>query len=123
MRVTAVERDSRSVGASVRNLGHGCVTGQHGFDRQVVDPLLDALGWGVGDVLDAVVTVDEIPAGRPQAHLIRRARRRSRDRRRRAHRRPDRPGAGRGRTDHVLAGMRELPGLLVAERPAGSTSG
>lgn len=44
-----------------------------GFDRQVTDPLLAALGWAVGDPLDAVVCASEVAAGRPEAHMIRRA--------------------------------------------------
>jgi phosphoglycolate phosphatase len=41
-----------------------------GFDRQVTDPLLDAVGWHVGDVLDAVVCAGEIAAGRPAPDMI-----------------------------------------------------
>ena len=50
-----------------------------GFDRAVVEPLLASLNWGVGDgdghsvVLDAVVTTDDVPAGRPAPYLIFRA--------------------------------------------------
>jgi phosphoglycolate phosphatase len=44
-----------------------------GFDRQVTDPLLDALGWRVGEQLDGVVCASEVAVGRPQPHLIHRA--------------------------------------------------
>jgi phosphoglycolate phosphatase len=44
-----------------------------GFDRQVTDPLLAALGWTVGDPLDAVVCASEVAGGRPAPHMIRRA--------------------------------------------------
>ncbi|QJY49384.1 phosphonatase-like hydrolase [Pseudonocardia broussonetiae] len=44
-----------------------------GFDRQVTDPLLEALGWSVGDPLDAVVCASEVAGGRPQPHMVRRA--------------------------------------------------
>jgi phosphonatase-like hydrolase len=44
-----------------------------GFDRQVTDPLLAALGWRVGDQLDAVVCAPEVAAGRPEPHMIHRA--------------------------------------------------
>ncbi|WP_439662977.1 phosphonatase-like hydrolase [Lentzea sp. HUAS TT2] len=40
-----------------------------GFDRPVVDGLLDVLGWREG-VLDAVVCVDDVPAGRPAPYMI-----------------------------------------------------
>ncbi|MEU0885490.1 phosphonatase-like hydrolase [Lentzea sp. NPDC005914] len=43
-----------------------------GFDRPIVDGLLDVLGWGEG-VLDAVVCVDDVPAGRPAPYMIFRA--------------------------------------------------
>lgn len=45
-----------------------------GFSRDVADPLLAGLGWGVGDgeILDAVVTSDEVAAGRPAPHMIHR---------------------------------------------------
>jgi phosphoglycolate phosphatase len=42
-----------------------------GFDRQVTDPLLAAVGWRVPDTLDAVVCADEVAAGRPAPYLIR----------------------------------------------------
>ncbi|MFI6416149.1 HAD family hydrolase [Streptomyces sp. NPDC050842] len=41
-----------------------------GFDRQVTDPLLAAVGWRVGDRLDAVVCASEVAAGRPTPHMI-----------------------------------------------------
>ncbi|GAA3275943.1 phosphonatase-like hydrolase [Paenarthrobacter aurescens] len=46
-----------------------------GFSRDVAQPLLERLGWGVdGDILlDAVVCSDEVAAGRPAPHMIHRA--------------------------------------------------
>ncbi|WP_159698214.1 phosphonatase-like hydrolase [Arthrobacter sp. 18067] len=46
-----------------------------GFSRDVAEPLLERLGWGVGDdnLLDAVVCSDEVAAGRPAPHMIHRA--------------------------------------------------
>ncbi|GAC78275.1 phosphonatase-like hydrolase [Gordonia malaquae] len=48
-----------------------------GFDRAVVNPLLASLGWsqgrGDGVVLDAVITTDDVPAGRPAPYMIFRA--------------------------------------------------
>lgn len=55
-----------------------------GFYREVADIILSRLGWltGLGDdyvsvsaeaVLDASVTPDEVPAGRPEPHMIYRA--------------------------------------------------
>lgn len=46
-----------------------------GFSRDVAEPLLAAVGWrtGDGEVLDAVVTSDEVPRGRPAPHMIHRA--------------------------------------------------
>jgi phosphonatase-like hydrolase len=43
-----------------------------GFPRDITDPLLFRLGWLDG-VLDAVVTVDEVAAGRPAPYLVFRA--------------------------------------------------
>ncbi|GEE02817.1 phosphonoacetaldehyde hydrolase [Gordonia spumicola] len=48
-----------------------------GFDRAVAVPLLASLGWstggGDGVVLDAVITTDDVPAGRPAPYMIFRA--------------------------------------------------
>ncbi|MFS2088107.1 phosphonatase-like hydrolase [Paenarthrobacter nicotinovorans] len=46
-----------------------------GFSRDVAEPLLERLGWGVGDgnLLDAVVCSDEVAAGRPAPFMIHRA--------------------------------------------------
>ena len=42
-----------------------------GFARDVADPLLAGLGWAEGGgLIDAVVTVDEVAAGRPAPYLI-----------------------------------------------------
>lgn len=41
-----------------------------GFDRQVTEPLLAAVGWGVPGTLDAVVCADEVDAGRPAPDMI-----------------------------------------------------
>lgn len=45
-----------------------------GFSRDVAAPILESLGWGIGDgeLLDAVVTSDEVAAGRPAPYLIHR---------------------------------------------------
>jgi len=43
-----------------------------GFSRDVTDPLLERLGWDDGFV-DAVVTVEDVPAGRPMPYLVFRA--------------------------------------------------
>ena len=43
-----------------------------GFTRDVAGPLLDSLGWSAGFV-DAVVTSDEVDAGRPAPYMIHRA--------------------------------------------------
>lgn len=37
LRTAVVERDSRAVGASVRNFGHACVTAQHGVARDYAE--------------------------------------------------------------------------------------
>ncbi len=45
-----------------------------GFADDVAGPLLHSLGWtiggGSGDLLDAVVTTSDVPAGRPAPYLI-----------------------------------------------------
>jgi phosphoglycolate phosphatase len=41
-----------------------------GFSDDVAYPILDAIGWKVGDLLDAVVTTSDVPAGRPAPYLI-----------------------------------------------------
>ncbi|MFL4473804.1 phosphonatase-like hydrolase [Paeniglutamicibacter sp. MACA_103] len=45
-----------------------------GFSRDVAAPILTALGWGIGEgqLLDAVVTSDEVAAGRPAPFMIHR---------------------------------------------------
>lgn len=43
-----------------------------GFDRDVVDRLLAVLGWG-NPLLDAVVCIDDVAAGRPAPYMIFRA--------------------------------------------------
>lgn len=45
-----------------------------GFAGDVVEPLLASLGWTVGgDLVDAVVCADDVPAGRPAPYLVFRA--------------------------------------------------
>src|SRR5262245_29191899 len=41
-----------------------------GFFRRITDVLLTRLGWKVPAVIDAVVTSDEVPRGRPHADMI-----------------------------------------------------
>jgi len=41
-----------------------------GFTRDIVDVLLERLGWKGGGVLDATVTSDEVPRGRPHPDMI-----------------------------------------------------
>jgi phosphonatase-like hydrolase len=48
-----------------------------GFSRDIVDVILRRLGWEVPDVLDATVTSDEVPRGRPHPDLIFEAMRRT----------------------------------------------
>lgn len=45
-----------------------------GFSRDVAAPILSTLGWGIGEgeLLDAVVTSDEVAAGRPAPFMIHR---------------------------------------------------
>ncbi|WP_106397606.1 phosphonatase-like hydrolase [Actinocorallia populi] len=43
-----------------------------GFDRRITDSLLDLLGWD-SSVVDAVVCVDDVPAGRPAPYMVFRA--------------------------------------------------
>lgn len=44
-----------------------------GFDRPITDPLLERLGWHHQNLIDASVTSDEVPNGRPHADMIFRA--------------------------------------------------
>ena len=44
-----------------------------GFSADVAGPLLESLGWKIGDLLDAVVTSDEVEAGRPYPYMIQKA--------------------------------------------------
>lgn len=46
-----------------------------GFSSDVAEPLLETLGWKIGEdeLLDAVVTSDEVEAGRPFPYMIQKA--------------------------------------------------
>jgi phosphonatase-like hydrolase len=44
-----------------------------GFPGRVADALLEALGWEVGRTIDAVVTAEQVGAGRPSPRMIERA--------------------------------------------------
>jgi phosphonatase-like hydrolase len=44
-----------------------------GFDHGVTDPLLEVVGWRVGEHLDAVVCAADVAAGRPHPDMILRA--------------------------------------------------
>jgi len=44
-----------------------------GFSRDIVDTILQRLGWAGKDLLDATVASDEVPRGRPHPDLILRA--------------------------------------------------
>jgi phosphonatase-like hydrolase len=45
-----------------------------GFAADVAEPLLAALGWTVGgELVDAMVCVDDVPAGRPAPYMVFRA--------------------------------------------------
>ena len=41
-----------------------------GFSRDIVDVILQRLGWDTGDLLDATVASDEVPNGRPHPDMI-----------------------------------------------------
>lgn len=43
-----------------------------GFDRAIADILLGAVGWG-SDLVDAIVSSDDVPMGRPAPYLVYRA--------------------------------------------------
>jgi phosphonatase-like hydrolase len=43
-----------------------------GFSRDIVQVLLDRLGWVDGGLIDATVASDEVPRGRPHPDMIRR---------------------------------------------------
>jgi phosphonatase-like hydrolase len=40
-----------------------------GFDREVTDSLLETIGWD-NSIVDAVICVDDVPAGRPAPYMI-----------------------------------------------------
>lgn len=44
-----------------------------GFSRPIANAVLARLGWECGKQIDASVTVDDVPAGRPAPYLIHRA--------------------------------------------------
>ncbi|XVV15052.1 phosphonatase-like hydrolase [Actinoplanes sp. CA-131856] len=44
-----------------------------GFDHTVTDPLLEVVGWRIGEHLDAVVCAADVAAGRPAPDMIHRA--------------------------------------------------
>lgn len=43
---------------------------QTGYTREVAQSLLDAVGWGVGSTIDALVTSDDVSASRPAPYLV-----------------------------------------------------
>lgn len=43
---------------------------QTGYSRDVAEPLLDMVGWKIGEDIDALVTSDEVAASRPAPYLI-----------------------------------------------------
>lgn len=46
---------------------------QTGYDREVAQLILDAVGWKVGVDIDALITSDTVPASRPAPYLVFRA--------------------------------------------------
>jgi phosphonatase-like hydrolase len=42
-----------------------------GFSRSIAQPLIDRLGWETARLLDASITSDEVPQGRPHPDMIR----------------------------------------------------
>jgi phosphoglycolate phosphatase len=44
-----------------------------GFDDAIAQPLLESIGWSVGEQLDAVITTSDVAAGRPAPYMIFRA--------------------------------------------------
>lgn len=42
-----------------------------GFSREIVDLILESMGWNVGEAVDATAAGDEVEAGRPEPFLIR----------------------------------------------------
>ena len=41
-----------------------------GFSREIVDLILESMGWTVGETVDTVAAGDEVEAGRPEPFLI-----------------------------------------------------
>ena len=41
-----------------------------GFDREVTQTILDRLGWSSSPLIDATVSSDEVPRGRPHPDMI-----------------------------------------------------
>lgn len=44
-----------------------------GFDRDVIDLLLETVGWAEGETIDGVVSGSDVSAGRPAPYMIHRA--------------------------------------------------
>lgn len=44
-----------------------------GFSRDIIDAIVERLGWERDDLIDISVASDEVPQGRPAAHMIQKA--------------------------------------------------
>jgi phosphonatase-like hydrolase len=120
-----------------------------GFSRQIVDAILERLGWNMGGLLDATVASDEVPRGRPHADLVLRAMALTRvTEPKRVAKVGDTPSdlqeghaAGCGLVigvtngthtreellphahTHLIAGLNELPALVLGRRAPAGTAG
>jgi phosphonatase-like hydrolase len=67
----AVSEEKGASATFARLRGAGVkVTLNTGFSRPIVDILLARLGWREGEAIDASVTSDEVPRGRPHPDMI-----------------------------------------------------